>query len=172
MTVYKEHSNYKENKQEKQNMTKIWEINKSWNTPEVSISVDGEEDGAIPLTEIVKAWKNLSEMVAALAINISEGFFVYVNNKEVEQEAAKDIQLSSIRKLVISTEKVPKAKTLREKMKEDDVEEKDIPMIPIDKNPTVKTHTHKGIVGSHRKTDVHRNPVAKKMHDKMMNSEE
>ena len=152
-------------------MVKLWEINKSWNSPEVLISVNGEEE-TMPLTEIMKTWKNLTEMVVELATNISEGFFVYVNDKEVEPEAAKDIQLSSIKRLVISIEKVPKAKTLREKLKEDDIEEKDISTISVDKNPVAKTHTHKGIVGSHRKTDVHRNLVAKKMHDKMMNSEE
>jgi len=151
-------------------MAKIWEVSKVWTSPEVSISVDGEEE-TMPLTEIMKTWKNLTEMVVELATDISEGFFVYVNDKEVEPEAAKDIQLSSIRKLVISTEKVPKTKTLREKIKEDDVEEKDIPAIHVDKIIT-KNHLHAGIVGMHKKTDHHRSPVAKKAHDKIMKAEE
>ena len=149
---------------------KIWDTNKKvWNSPEVSISVEGMDFHPMPLTEVMKTWKNLPEMVAELAVNISEGFFVYVNDKEVEQETAKGILLSGIRKLVITTEKVHEPKTIRDIRKEDDVKE-DIPVINLDKNPTVKTHTHAGIVGVHKKNDVHRDALAQKAHNKIMKS--
>ncbi len=153
-------------------MTKLWNISKVWNSPEVSISVEGLVDITMPLIEAMKKWKNLTEMVVGMIreADISEAIFVYVNDKEVEQEEAKDIPISTIRKLVITTEKLeekkmPVKKTLREKMKVDGIEEKDIPEIPEGKT-TTKNHIHAGIVGYHLKSDKHKSPVAKKAHDK------
>lgn len=154
-------------------MAKIWEINKStWKSPDVSISVMEFDVFTIPLTEVLKKWKNLNEIVAEMASDISDSFFVYVNDKPVTQENAKDIQLSSVRKLVISTEEPIKVKTLHDKMEEDDAKKEEVPGTKNNREKSLKTHSHAGIVGSHKKTDVYRNPDTQKAHDEEMKKEE
>ena len=171
---YKKNSVRKETKiKEVENNMKIWETNKAWISPEVSISVEELVNITMPLTDAVKKWKTLTEMVVEMITEADikdEAVFVYVNDKEVEPDEAKDVPISSVRKLVISTQKLsdkPVKKTLREKMKEDGIEEKDIPEIPEDKT-TTKTHIHAGIVGAHKKSDHHKNIDAQKAHDKVM----
>lgn len=156
-------------------MSKLWEIGKYWKAPDVSISVEELVDITMPLTEAIKKWKNLTEMVVGMIkeADISEAVFVYVNDKEVEPDEADKVPISSIRKLVITTTKIDEKKgtqvkkTLSGKEVGDNVNEKDIPEIPEEVVAT-KNHIHAGIVGYHLKTDIHRNPVAKKAHDKIM----
>lgn len=177
---YKKHSVHSKETETKEvkNMSKLWEVDKYWKTPEVSISVEELVDITMSLTEAVKKWKNLTEMVVGLIkeADISESVFVYVNDKEIEPENAEKVPVSSIRKLVITTTKIdekkkmPASKTLSEKMEEEDIKEEDIPKIPKGK-VTTKSHLHSGISGYHLKTDVHKNPDAKKAHDKITKQE-
>lgn len=150
---------------------KIWEIKKDkvWTTPEVSITVEGKTS-VMPLTDVLKKYKNIVELVSGMASGIDSSFHVYVNGNEISQE--EDVLMSWIRSVVVSTKPIERVKstTLREKMKEEGILETDVPVVD-EKKPITKNHQHAGIVGYHKKTDSHKNPVAQRAHNKAMKEE-
>lgn len=159
---------------------KVWEINKTkgvWTIPDITVTIEGI-DKMIPLATAMKQWNNLSDMVLAHANAMKGTFHVYVNGQELAQDEA-ELPIASVKTLVISTKALDEPKTLDKVIKE--AEEKVAKKMPKpvryadktkEKSSHAKNHIHEGIVGYHLKTDKHKNPVAQKVHDILMKSEE
>lgn len=154
----------------------VWNISEKniWVLPDISISIDGKVS-TLPLVDAVKKWKNTYEMVDELISDssIKSEVFVSVNGNVTSPDEAKTISINDVRTVSISSEKeeIKPVKTLKDKLEEDGVDEKDIPVIHTDQHSEVKYHRHSGIVGLHKKTDNHRNPAAQRAHNKAIKKE-